>query len=97
MSSGETSPVSLTPVGTSALGTHVHKYGSVIPIKIFVGGITTNTVEQELKDFFSIYGTVKGLKIIVERADVYEGYGLYMNAYRSYSLIKRVERDLKFY
>ena len=41
-SSGETSPASLTPAGTPALGTHAPKYGTVIPNRIFVGGIAAN-------------------------------------------------------
>lgn len=42
-SSGETSPASLTPAGTPSLGgTHAPKYGTVIPNRIFVGGIAAN-------------------------------------------------------
>ena len=42
-SSGEVSPASLTPSSTPSLaGTHAPKYGTVIPNRIFVGGIAAN-------------------------------------------------------
>lgn len=51
------------------------KFGTVIPNRIFVGGIAANTTEQELKQFFSAYGAVKDAKIIADRAGVSKGYG----------------------
>ena len=41
-SSGEVSPVSVTPAGTPSLVTQAPKYGTLIPNRIFVGGIASN-------------------------------------------------------
>lgn len=73
-SSGETSPLSITPSGTP-LSNSAPKYGTLIPNRIFVGGIAANQNEQELKQFFSAYGAVKDCKIIADRAGVSKGYG----------------------
>ena len=75
-SSGETSPLSITPAGTP-LSNQAPKYGTLIPNRIFVGGIAANEQqnEQELKQFFSAYGAVKDCKIIADRAGVSKGYG----------------------
>ncbi|CAH8558372.1 unnamed protein product [Schistosoma turkestanicum] len=61
----------LTP-GSSSLS----KYGTLIPNRIFVGGIPSNTNEQELKSFFSSFGQVKDVKIINDRSGASKGsYG----------------------
>ncbi|CAI9742251.1 boule-like, boule [Octopus vulgaris] len=76
-SSSDVSPCP-TPVGTP-ISTQAPKYGTVIPNRIFVGGITTTspsqTTEAELKAFFTSYGTVKDTKIIADRGGVSKGYG----------------------
>lgn len=46
-----------------------------VPNRIFVGGISAQTTESELAQLFSSFGTVKGTKIIVDRAGVSKGYG----------------------
>ncbi|XP_072388206.1 uncharacterized protein [Diabrotica undecimpunctata] len=51
------------------------KYGTLVPNRIFVGGISANTTEGELMQLFSNYGTVKAAKIIQDRAGVSKGYG----------------------
>ncbi|KAF5394068.1 Boule isoform F [Paragonimus heterotremus] len=52
------------------------KFGTLIPNRIFVGGIPSNTTEQELKTFFSSFGQVKDVKIISDRLGVSKGsYG----------------------
>lgn len=51
------------------------KYGTLVPNRIFVGGISANTTEGELLQLFSTYGTVKAAKIIQDRAGVSKGYG----------------------
>ncbi|RZC34206.1 atrophin-1 [Asbolus verrucosus] len=51
------------------------KYGTLVPNRIFVGGISANTTEGELLQLFSHYGTVKAAKIIQDRAGVSKGYG----------------------
>jgi len=49
--------------------------GTLVPNRIFVGGISANTTEGELMQLFSSYGTVKAAKIIQDRAGVSKGYG----------------------
>ncbi|RWS31520.1 protein boule-like protein [Leptotrombidium deliense] len=51
------------------------RYGTTVPNRIFVGGITTDTVESELQNLFLQFGNVKGVKIINDRAGVPKGYG----------------------
>nr|CAH8866654.1 unnamed protein product [Trichobilharzia regenti] len=52
------------------------KFGTLIPNRIFVGGIPSNTTEQELKSFFSSFGQVKDVKIINDRLGISKGsYG----------------------
>lgn len=74
-SSGEVSPASVTPAGTPSLISQAPKYGTLIPNRIFVGGIAANTTEVELKQYFMAYGAVKDCKIIADRAGVSKGYG----------------------
>jgi len=73
MSSADGSPVT-TPSSTPLSG-HTPKYGTIIPSRIFVGGIAANTTDAELKQFFSAFGAVKDTKIITDRAGVSKGYG----------------------
>nr|XP_018903838.1 PREDICTED: rho GTPase-activating protein gacZ-like isoform X2 [Bemisia tabaci] len=51
------------------------KNGVVIPNRVFVGGIASTTTEAELTAFFSKYGQVKDVKIIVDRGGISKGYG----------------------
>ncbi|KAJ8024416.1 Protein boule-like [Holothuria leucospilota] len=67
---GSTAPSSPVPSGHNA-----PRYGTVIPNRIFVGGIAFNTNDIELKNFFSAFGHVKEVKIISDRAGVSKGYG----------------------
>ncbi|XP_030747363.1 extensin-like isoform X2 [Sitophilus oryzae] len=55
--------------------TNAPKYGTLVPNRIFVGGISANTTETELMQLFSEFGTVKAAKIIQDRAGVSKGYG----------------------
>ncbi|XP_063068318.1 protein boule-like isoform X2 [Engraulis encrasicolus] len=54
---------------------HAPRYGTVIPNRIFVGNIDTRTNEGDLRRFFSHYGVVKEVKIVIDRAGVSKGYG----------------------
>ncbi|CAG7830589.1 unnamed protein product [Allacma fusca] len=56
-------------------GVNAPKYGTLVPNRIFVGGISSSTTEEELVDLFSPYGSVRATKIIVDRAGVSKGYG----------------------
>ncbi|KAJ8981932.1 hypothetical protein NQ317_002103 [Molorchus minor] len=51
------------------------RVSTLVPNRIFVGGISANTTESELMQLFSSYGTVKAAKIIQDRAGVSKGYG----------------------
>ncbi|KAI1289848.1 Protein boule-like [Halotydeus destructor] len=51
------------------------RYGTTVPNRIFVGGITTDTSEHELESLFSRFGKVSAVKIINDRAGVPRGYG----------------------
>ncbi|XP_022199308.2 protein boule-like isoform X4 [Nilaparvata lugens] len=51
------------------------KYGTLVPNRVFVGGISSTTTETELCQLFSKYGNVKATKIIADRAGVSKGYG----------------------
>ncbi|XP_050044518.1 protein boule-like isoform X3 [Dermacentor andersoni] len=51
------------------------RYGTMVPKRIFVGGISANTTESELHELFSRYGVVTNAKIILDRAGVSKGYG----------------------
>jgi hypothetical protein len=51
------------------------KFGMLIPNRVFVGGIASNTSDAELKQFFATFGPVKDCKIILDRAGVSKGYG----------------------
>lgn len=54
---------------------YIYFLGTLVPNRIFVGGISANTTEGELMQLFSNYGTVKAAKIIQDRAGVSKGYG----------------------
>ncbi|XP_045168498.2 protein boule-like isoform X2 [Mercenaria mercenaria] len=94
-SSADVSP-STTPCGTPLSG--APKFGTVIPNRIFVGGIAANTTEQELKQFFSAYGAVKDSKIIADRAGVSKGYGFitFENQEDADRIIKKESDNLVF-
>lgn len=52
---------------------HIHISHSLC--RVFVGGISPSTTEQDLLELFSQYGTVKATKVINDRAGVSKGYG----------------------
>ncbi|CAH8657283.1 unnamed protein product [Dicrocoelium dendriticum] len=66
----------LVPAALAGGSSNPPKFGTLIPNRIFVGGIPSNTTEQELKSFFSSFGQVKDVKIISDRLGVSKGsYG----------------------
>jgi len=67
------------------------RYGTTVPNRIFVGGITTDTTEQELQVLFSRFGKVSAVKIINDRAGVPRGYGFV--TFETDDEAKRVLRD----
>ncbi|XP_061089658.1 protein boule-like [Conger conger] len=73
----QTSTPSPGPVSpsSSAPAHHAPRYGTIIPNRIFVGGIDFKTNESDLRRFFSQHGAVKEVKIVIDRAGVSKGYG----------------------
>ncbi|XP_028925123.1 protein boule-like isoform X2 [Ornithorhynchus anatinus] len=65
-------PASPGPLNNPASGP---RFGTVIPNRIFVGGIDFKTNESDLRKFFAQYGAVKEVKIVNDRAGVSKGYG----------------------
>ncbi|KAI5281330.1 Protein Boule-Like [Manis pentadactyla] len=65
-------PVSPVPLNNP---TSAPRYGTVIPNRIFVGGIDFKTNENDLRKFFDQYGSVKEVKIVNDRAGVSKRYG----------------------
>ncbi|XP_074098059.1 uncharacterized protein LOC141526831 [Cotesia typhae] len=68
------SPAS-SPASAASQAMSAPKYGTLVPNRIFVGGISASTSEAELAQLFSAYGNVKATKIISDRAGVSKGYG----------------------
>ncbi|EDW07398.1 protein boule [Drosophila mojavensis] len=50
-------------------------YGTMIPNRVFVGGISRDTTESDLMIAFSAYGSVRSTKIIVDQDGFNKGYG----------------------
>ncbi|XP_035689375.1 protein boule-like isoform X2 [Branchiostoma floridae] len=67
-----------TEVTSPSTGPNTYKYkipsGTKIDGRIFVGGVTAGTSEQELKGYFGAYGTVKDVKIIFDKQGLTKGY-----------------------
>ncbi|XP_071603988.1 protein boule-like isoform X2 [Heliangelus exortis] len=68
------SPNTESPVPLNNL-TSAPRAGTVIPNRIFVGGIDFETNENELRKFFARFGRVKEAKIVSDRAGVSKRYG----------------------
>ncbi|XP_064185663.1 protein boule-like isoform X1 [Anguilla rostrata] len=68
------SPAPVSPC-SSVPPHHAPRYGTIIPNRIFVGGIDFKTNESDLRRFFSQHGAVKEVKIVIDRAGVSKGYG----------------------
>ncbi|XP_040888724.1 protein boule-like [Toxotes jaculatrix] len=54
---------------------HITHLGTVIPNRIFVGGIDSKVNESDLRHFFSQHGAVKEVKIVIDRSGLSKGYG----------------------
>ena len=65
--------------------------GTLVPNRIFVGGISASTTESELMQLFSTYGAVKAVKIIMDRAGVSKGYGFI--TFENEEVARRLQRD----
>ncbi|KAM9235849.1 LOW QUALITY PROTEIN: protein boule-like [Leptosomus discolor] len=67
-------PNTMSPVPLNNL-TSAPRFGTVTPNRIFVGGIDFKTNENDLRKFFTQFGSVKEVKIVNDRAGVSKGYG----------------------
>ncbi|XP_067438881.1 protein boule-like [Thunnus thynnus] len=54
---------------------HLPRHGTVIPNRIFVGGIDYRVNESDLRHVFSQHGAVKEVKIVIDRSGMSKGYG----------------------
>ncbi|XP_035854658.1 protein boule-like isoform X2 [Sander lucioperca] len=54
---------------------HTTRHGTVIPNRIFVGGIDYRVNESDLRHVFSQHGAVKEVKIVIDRSGMSKGYG----------------------
>lgn len=72
---------------------YIFPIGTLVPNRVFVGGISANTTEVELAQLFSAYGNVKATKIISDRAGVSKGYGFV--TFESEEEAKRLQREVK--
>eukprot|EP00063_Salmo_salar_P033220 XP_014008055.1 PREDICTED: protein boule-like isoform X3 [Salmo salar] len=68
-------PVSQDLSNNTSPSHHAPRFGTIIPNRIFVGGIDFKTNESDLRRFFSQHGAVKEVKIVIDRAGVSKGYG----------------------
>ena len=76
VSSAPPSPVSCNTTAPPATSPgNSPRYGVVVPNRVFVGGIASNTTENELQELFSQFGNIKDIKIISDRGGVCKGYG----------------------
>jgi len=62
-------------LGTDWYGLPSPMYGTLVPNRLFVGGISPQTSEKELCEAFTSYGNVVSAKIIQDRGGVSKGYG----------------------
>jgi hypothetical protein len=82
--SGTPNPEPVSPVtlntshdGSLSLPSPVEapQQGTVIPSRVFVGGIPQATLEHELRSFFEVHGPVLDVKIIKDQNGTSRGYG----------------------
>uniref|UniRef100_A0AAQ6IL39 Protein boule-like n=1 Tax=Anabas testudineus TaxID=64144 RepID=A0AAQ6IL39_ANATE len=60
---------------TDSLTHHTTRLGTVIPNRIFVGGIDYKVNESDLRHFFSQHGAVKEVNIVIDHSGMSKGYG----------------------
>lgn len=51
------------------------KYGTLVPNRLFVGGIPEETTGDDLHLLFSRFGNVRSTKVIMDRTGLSKGYG----------------------
>ena len=89
------SPASSPASASSLAAMAAPKFGTLVPNRIFVGGISASTSEAELAQVFSAYGNVKAAKIISDRAGVSKGYGFV--TFETDAEARRLQDEVKYY
>ncbi|KAM9766916.1 protein boule-like [Menidia menidia] len=73
--SSSSPPDVLPPENQADQGCHTPAPGTIIPNRIFVGGIDYKVNESDLRHVFSQHGVVKEVKIVIDRSGLSKGYG----------------------
>uniref|UniRef100_A0A3P8S728 RRM domain-containing protein n=1 Tax=Amphiprion percula TaxID=161767 RepID=A0A3P8S728_AMPPE len=74
--SSSSTPDMLPPENhADGLNHHSHTFGTVIPNRIFVGGIDYSVNDSDLRYVFSQHGAVQEVKIVTDRSGMSKGYG----------------------
>jgi len=69
------------------------RFGKIIPNRIFIGGLTKDTTEEDLRKVFCVYGTVKSTKIVSDRLGVSKGYGFV--TFETIEDAQRIQKDVE--
>ena len=72
---GGSAPSLSSPGAVTNGGVPGIKYGTLVPNRVFVGGISNTTTEADLHKLFSSFGNVRATKIISDRGGTSKGYG----------------------
>lgn len=72
---------------------HQQHFGTTIPNRIFVGGLSSDTTEAELQELFSAYGNVTAVKIINDKSGVPKG--VYRYGFITFQTEEEARRALK--
>ncbi|KAL4679879.1 hypothetical protein H8957_016504, partial [Semnopithecus entellus] len=75
---------------------HVLPEGKIMPNTVFVGGINDRMDETEVQSCFGRYGSVKEVKIIMDRTGVSKGYG-FVSFFNDVDVQKIVESQIHFH
>lgn len=67
----------------------------MVPNRIFVGGLTNGTSEQDLRNFFATYGEVKVVKIVRDKSGSLKGFGFI--TFSSEEEVKKIIEVVSFY
>ncbi|XP_070945506.1 deleted in azoospermia protein 1 isoform X1 [Macaca nemestrina] len=70
--------------------------GKIMPNTVFVGGINDRMDETEVRSCFGKYGSVKEVKIIMDRTGVSKGYG-FVSFFNDVDVQKIVESQIHFH
>ena len=77
---------------------HHHQQGQPIRNRIYVGGIPQTAVQDELRDYFAYFGSIKDARIITDTVGNSKGYGFvtYENEADAAKVLAQREQDFFF-